>query len=365
MENVGGFNDCTQTDDNEQLAKQLSKHPLLNPAKCTFVPPRKNEENSLKVEPDKALTVNFLERGVNGFSGLPGHLRDAIFSQCEQFHPILVKAYIACIKLYHIQSNKHSWNDNMYNLKLPNLDTYLTDSLFVAESEEVKTRLTRLTSEHIQTFSLSMYKQHEKHLADQAGAAHALMLVSYDTCQSYPLMAAWCDLHDLQSLSDKLNALRILQDSLNYVCKFAFPAACKTCSSLLDSITSKLEFQPGELHQVQFLVPLIGEELLFKRDPPDRPRLPKEHTLPLSEQVLPPTELPTTALTPGATKTVSIYLQYVLVLETNTVSVVIGVQEIPQRSMHFWELQVWSPRGSIYTYSYPYSAYCIFDLFCI
>ena len=139
MEDVGGFNDCTQTDDNEQLAKQLSKHPLLNPAKCTFVPPRKNEENSLKVEPDKALTLNFLERGVNGFSGLPGHLRDAIFSQCEQFHPILVKAYIACIKLYHIQSNKHSWNDNMYNLKLPNLDTYLTDSLFVAESEEVKT----------------------------------------------------------------------------------------------------------------------------------------------------------------------------------------------------------------------------------
>jgi len=298
--NLGIF---TQTDDTDELKKQFHHGPLLNPAKCTFVSPRKSDDNPLKVEPDITLTKNFLDRGVNGFIDMPIHLRDAIFLYCESFHDTLTKAYVACIKLYHIQSYKGGWNDRLYNLKLPDLSSYLKESLFVAESEDIKAWLTRKTSEHITQFASSMYTDHLKRISDHATVSHATMLDTFDTYQSYVTSAAWCELHDLKSLSDKEDILRILQESLDYVCKFAFPEACKACSALLDDIINKLEFQPGETYQVQLRVPLIDEDLLFKHD---RPVLQKE-------QALPPTEHQPMVHTPGATKPVCTYLQYVLV----------------------------------------------------
>ena len=47
----------TQTEDNGKLEKLLSEKPTLNPAHCSFIPPKRNDLNSLKVEKDIDLTL--------------------------------------------------------------------------------------------------------------------------------------------------------------------------------------------------------------------------------------------------------------------------------------------------------------------
>ena len=72
----------------------------------------------------------------------------------------------------------------------------------------------------------------------------------------------------LADLESKKKALAALQQALNLVCKFAFPAACQTCNKLLDNILRKQVFAPGEPHQVLLALPMFDEEMLFIRPSP-------------------------------------------------------------------------------------------------
>jgi len=115
---------------------------------------------------------------------------------------------------------------------------------------------------------MGMYSLHEKFLTDHATNEFEFMMATYGTLRGMPLSAHYCDLHLLKNLNDKEEALRVLQSSFNFVCKFAFPAACKTCGELLDNILRSQEFEPGETHQVLLDLPLFEEEILFIRANP-------------------------------------------------------------------------------------------------
>ena len=52
--------DNTQTDDNDELGKLFIKRPTANPVRCAYVTPKRSEPNSLKVDKDKTLTIDFL-----------------------------------------------------------------------------------------------------------------------------------------------------------------------------------------------------------------------------------------------------------------------------------------------------------------
>jgi hypothetical protein len=120
----------------------------------------------------------------------------------------------------------------------------------------------------IKNFSMALYSLHEKEYNDHAENAFTFMMQTYATYHSMPLVAAWCDLHDLRVIHDKEVVLDHLQSSLNLVCKFAFPVACKTCGNLLDNILRTLEFEPGQIHQVLVALPKFDEDLLFQRSNP-------------------------------------------------------------------------------------------------
>jgi len=266
MTDVG---DHTETDDNEALEKQLLKRPTFNPVLCEYVIPKRNDLNSLKVEKDITLTLDFLSRGVIGFKELPTHLKEDILSKCESFNPVLQRAYVLSIRLYHFKySSKRNWDSRLYNLQLPNIEKYLEDSYFVVDSVDQKSKLKQRCGELINNFTMGMYSLHEKFLTDHATNEFEFMMATYGTLRSMPLSAHYCDLHLLKNFQEKEEALRILQSSFNLVCKFAFPAACKTCGGLLDNILRNQEFEPGETHQVLLDLPLFEEEILFIRASP-------------------------------------------------------------------------------------------------
>ena len=259
--------DLTQSEDNTALELQMLTSLTVNPVLCLHVTPKRNETNSLKVEKDTTLTKDFLSRGDNGFKHLANHLQDDILSKCEQFIPILQKAYVSSIRLYHMQyTSRSNWNSHMYNLELPDINKYLKGGCYFATvSDDQKERLTQGTRNLIQTFSMAMFTLHEKTLTDHATNEYLHMLTVYATFQSWPQQAAYCDAHALKTLPEKEDVLRAFQTGLNQVCRFAFPLACKTCSNLLDDIMRLQEFEEGEAHQVQITLPNFNEELLFQR----------------------------------------------------------------------------------------------------
>ena len=266
---VGGFNDLTQTEDNMHLETLLFKRPKFNPVLCSYVPPKQCEGNSLKVERDATLTIDYLSRGFEGFKDLSNHVQPEIVAKCEQFGKILQAAYVKCIRLYHMKhSGRNNWDNQLYNVRLPDISEYLKDSYFVTESNEQKTRLSVKTNDLINNFSAAMYSLHEKEYQDHAENAFAFMLSTYETYQSLPMMAAWCDVHDLKELANKVVVLNALQLSLDHVCKLAFPAACATCANLLDNLLRMIDFEPGEPHQMLISLPKFDEILLFKRERP-------------------------------------------------------------------------------------------------
>jgi len=76
---MGDLNDHTQTDDNEVLENLLVYRPTINPVLCEYVLPKRNDANSLKVEKDVALSIDFLKAWSSRISRLAttlarGHL---------------------------------------------------------------------------------------------------------------------------------------------------------------------------------------------------------------------------------------------------------------------------------------------------
>ena len=259
----------TQTPDNDELEKLVSEKPTFNPAHCYFIQPKKNDSNSLKVEKDITLSLDFLSRGIPGFNELPAHLKDDILSKCDTLHPVLQKAFAASIRLYHFQYIRSlGWNDKLFNLKLPQIATHLQDSYFITGSEEEKLKLRQRTEEFINQFSMGIYSIHEQNYADHALIDYEVMIATYNTLASMTMCAAYCDLHQLLDIASKKETLSATKQALNFVCKFSFPAACIDCGDLLDDILRKQEFAPGEPHQVLLELPRFEEEILFVRPRP-------------------------------------------------------------------------------------------------
>ena len=200
--NTASSLELTQSEDNEALEAQILTRLTINPALCTYVTPKRNETNSLKVAKDITLTKDFLNRGIDGYKELPNHLQDDIFSKCEQFIPILHKAYVSSIKLYHMQyTSRNNWNSRMYNLELPDINNYLKGNChFATVSDDQKERLTQGTKELIQTFSMSMYALHERTLTNLATNDYLHLLTVFATFQAWPQHAAYCELHALKTL---------------------------------------------------------------------------------------------------------------------------------------------------------------------
>lgn len=280
--------DLTQSEDNENLQKLMLTKPTCNPVLCTYVTPKTNETNDLKVAKDNTLTMDFLIRGVSLLKELPNHLKETIFSKCAEFIKIMHRAYVACIKLYHIQyTSKTKWDKRMYNLQIPCIDNYLQGSFFVPESDAQKERLTNSVNELIDDFSMGMYLLHEKILDRQATTEYLHMQNVFIDFQAYTQQAAFCDLEDLKTYQEKEKMLRALQQSLNLMCKFAFPQACETCTKLLDAILLLQEFEEGEPHEIQLKLPKFDETFLFQRvtpltaliKPPSTPAGAKNQTL--------------------------------------------------------------------------------------
>jgi hypothetical protein len=112
---------------------------------------------------------------------------------------------------------------------------------------------------------MGMCTLHEKFLINQASNDHIHMLNVFINYQAYTQQAAFCDLEYLKTLSEKVMMLKALQQSLNFMCKFAFPQACVTCAKLLDAILSLQEFEVGEPHQIQLKLPNFDETFIFQR----------------------------------------------------------------------------------------------------
>ena len=259
----------TQTEDNGKLEELLSEKPTFNPAHCNFVPPKRNDLNSLKVEKDIDLTLDFLSRGVHGFKELPSYLKDDILSKCDSFNQVLQKAYVRSIRLCQLQYiHSIGWDTQLFNLQLPQTGKYLTDSLFVTETEEHNLKFRKRTEEFINHFSKEMFSMHEKYYIDHATNEFEVMLTTYRAICTMPMYAAYCDLHQLLNIESKKQVLNVIVLALNLVCIFAFPAACETCSDLLDNILRKQVFAPGEAHQVLLKLPKFEEEILYVRPRP-------------------------------------------------------------------------------------------------
>ena len=142
--------DNTQTDDNDELTKMFIHRPTTNPVKCAFVTPKKSDPNSLKVDKDLTLTIDYLSRAVVNFKDLPNHLQQDILSKCNDFYKILLKTYISSIRLYHIQYiGKHEWVFRLYYLQLPDVTKYLQHSFFVTETDEQLSTLKERTNERV------------------------------------------------------------------------------------------------------------------------------------------------------------------------------------------------------------------------
>ena len=257
--------DNTQTDDNDMLSDILNKRPTFNPVHCDFVSPKRSL-NSLKVEQDITLTIDYLSRGIEGFHLLPTHLQTDILAKSLEFQSILHKAYVSCIKLYHLQyTGKLAWDPKLYNLEIPDITQYLQGSYYTTESDDQTAKLKHRTNDLINNFVMNMYSLHEKNHNDQASIDFEFMMSTFFTLQEMVMNAAYCDLHELTNYADKVKVLTAQQKALNFVCTFAFPSACKTCSKLLDHILRQQQFEPGEDHQALILLPKFEEEILFKR----------------------------------------------------------------------------------------------------
>jgi hypothetical protein len=254
--------------DNIEL-QNLFENPTFNPAHCEFVQPKRNDLNSLKVDKDIALSLDYLGRGVHGFNDLPSYLKDDILLKCDTFNPVLQKALVYSIRLCHLKYTVSlGWETKLFNLQLPRIETYLQDSYFVTETEDQTSKLKQRTDQFINNFSKEMITMHEKYSTEHAFAEFEVMKATYGSIRSMPLCPAYCELMELTDLDSKKKALTALQQALNLACKFAFPAACQTCSDLLDNILRKQDFAPGEPHQVLLALPMFDEEMLFIRPSP-------------------------------------------------------------------------------------------------
>ena len=242
------------------------KRPTANPVKCAFVTPKRSDPNSLKVDKDKTLTIDYLSRAVDNFKDLPNHLQEDILSKCNEFYKILLKAYISSIRLYHIHYiGKHEWVPRQYNLQLPDVTKYLQNSYFVTESEEQQSALKARTNEHVKQFISNMFITHEKSIMDHAINNYECMIVTFHTYQEAVQNAVYCELHDLTNLEYKVKVLKATQASLNYVCVFAFPTAVDSCSSILEHILSKQISEGEEAQEMLCTLMLFEEEFLFRR----------------------------------------------------------------------------------------------------
>ena len=256
------------TGDNAEL-QNLFESTTFYPAHCEFVQPKKNDLNSLKVDKDIALSLDYLSRGVHGFNELQTYLKGDILSKCESFNPLLQKAFVYSIRLCHLNYIVSlGWETKLFNLQLPQIETYLQDSFFIAETEEQTSKLKQRTDQFISNFSREIYSIHERFYTDHAIAEYEVMRATYGTIRSMPTCPAYCDLMQLTDLDSKKKVLTEIQQALHLVCKFAFPAACQTCSKLLDNILRKQVFAPGEPHQVLLTLPMFDEEMLFIRPSP-------------------------------------------------------------------------------------------------
>ena len=259
----------TQTEGDNIELQLFFEIPKFNPAHCEFVQPKRNELNPFKVDKDITLSLDFLSRGVHGFKELPTYLKDDILLKCESFVPVLHKAYVYSIRLCHLKYiGSIGWETKLFNLQLPQIETYLQDSFFVTETEEQSSKLKEKAEQLINKFSIDLYSMHERYYTDHAIAQYEVMKATHGTIRSMPLCAAYCHLMELVNLASKKTALIALQQALNLVCKFAFPAACHTCSNLLDNILRKQVFAPGEPHQILLTLPMFDEEMLFIRPSP-------------------------------------------------------------------------------------------------
>ena len=206
----------TQTEGDKKELQNLFENTTFNPAHCEFVQPKKNDLNSLKVDKDIALTLDYLGRGVHGFNELPTYLKEDILSKCESFIPVLHKAFVSSIRLCHLKYIVSiGWETKLFNLQLPQIETYLQDSFFVTETEEQTSKLKQRTEQFIDNFSRETVALHERHYTDHAIANYEVMKATYGTIRSMPLCAAYCDLMKLTDLDSRKKALTVIQLALH------------------------------------------------------------------------------------------------------------------------------------------------------
>ncbi len=280
----------TQTEDNEVLKTRLYEKPNFNPLACPYVKPRHSIENKMKIEKEISITIDYLNRGVVGFDELKDHLQNNILSMVTDFYKKLESTFVKCIRCYHFQfESNRKWNDNMFNLATPIMNNYLKgDCLFKADSKDQQ-RLAQATTEIIQKMQKDIMTVHERDVKHQASAAWESTIISYEQSQNAPLLAAWCELHELNTLQKKGQVLNIIQRAHDLVCKFAFPDAVKKCRQELDNIMESLVFEQDEAHVMQLSLPFFKEEFTFCRDS----ELPSKS----KEQVMTSTSTPQTPAT--------------------------------------------------------------------